>query len=255
MELGVSFGLEILKDFIKEGFRVAIEKLVEKQVLERKTIGSIIYFTMFNPRISTINLDEFLEGLVKSVGQKLPTREPFQRVHLLLIGRTQFIIDAYVTKLSDILFYDRMHRELVDALEGGEERYEIDMSESEDLARELGLEDPQILEKISDITIIMSPRGKPRAEDVHELIRVIYDKGAQDFSVDRAVVKITIYAPSGSKDLDDIDKKLRGLRIRTYRLPFNDIEKLIVVLNTPSQILGDKVYRAVYGGFSISFLH
>ena len=254
MELGMPFGLEILKDFIKEGLREMIEKYVEEQVRKTRTVGSIIYFTVFNPRVSTVSINEFLEDLAKSVGQKVPMKEPSGSLHLL-IGKSQFIIYAYATKLSDILFYDAMYRELVDALEGGEEQYEGSAVENKDLAYEFGLEDSRVLEKISDITVVIFPLGKPRAEDVHKLTQAIYDRGVQALGSDRAVVKISIYAPSRSKGLNDVEEKLRDLHVRVYRSSNNDVEKLVVVLNVPSQILSDKVYRAIYGGgFSIGLI-
>jgi hypothetical protein len=246
MELGTSLGLEILKDLISEFLRIKIEEYVEKQVRETRSIGSLIYFTIFNPRVSAIDINEFLENLVMSVGQKVPKESPWH-IHLL-VGRSQLIINAYITKLSDILFYEAMYRELVDALEG-DEQYEDNAVENRDLAHEFGLEDSRVLEKISDITIVIFPLGKPRIEDIRKLIQAIYDKGAQDLGTDRAVVKIAIYAPLRSKDLNDIEKKLRNLRVRVYRSS-NNVEKLIAILSTPGQILSDEVYRAIYGGIN-----
>jgi hypothetical protein len=246
MEVGASLGLEVLKDLTKEGFRRVFEEQIEKRVLERKTMESVIYFTMFNPRVSSIDVNELLENIANSAGQRIPV-EVFSRNIYLQVGKSKFVIDAYTTKLGDILFYDAMYQKLLDALEGGEAPYEVDVIEDKDLAREFGIDDSRYLEKISDITVIILPIGRPRAEDVYKLIQVIYDKGGQDLGTDRAVAKITIYAPPRSGELNDIEKKLRDLRVRLYRLS-DEIEKLVVVLTTPSQILNDKVYRAIYGG-------
>jgi hypothetical protein len=254
MEVGASLGLEVLKDLTKEGIRKVIEEQIEKHVLERKTMESVIYFTMFNPRVSSIDVNEFLENIANSAGQKVPV-EVFSQNIYLQVGKSKFVIDAYTTKLGDILFYDAMYQKLLDALEGGEAQYEVNAIENKELAHEFGIDDSRYLEKISDITVIILPFGRPRAEDVYKLIQVIYDKGGQDLGTDRAIAKITIYAPPGSRELNDIEKKLRDLRVRVYRLS-NKIEKLVVVLSTPSQILNGKVYKAIYGGgLPFSLLH
>jgi hypothetical protein len=253
VDVGTSLGLEVFKDLIKEGLRKVIEEQIEKRVLERKTMESTIYFTMFNPRVSLIDVNEFLENIANCAGQKVPVKG-FSRNIYLQVDKSMFVIDAYTTKLGDILFYDAMYQKLLDALEGGEAPYEVNAIENKDLAHEFGIDDSRYLEKISDITVIILPIGRPRADDVYKLIQVIYDKGGQDLGTDRAVAKITIYAPPKSGELNGIEKKLRDLRVRLYRLS-DKIEKLAVVLTTPSQILNGKVYRAIYGGgFPFSLL-
>jgi hypothetical protein len=244
--IATSFG-RLAFESLAEILAKRIEKYIEEKALSRKSVESIIYFTMFNPRVSDSSASEFIKDLLKNVDQKVEIKE-FPWKTLYLVGKTVFIIEFYVTKLGSILFYDAIYREFIDALEVGNRP---ELVKDKDLPSELGLNDPQILEKISDITIVISPYEKPRAEDVYRLIKIIYDKGAQDFGVDRSVAKIRIYGPNKSRELNNIEKKLRELKVRIYRSS-NNIEKLTVVLNTPSEILNERIYKAIYSGSILS---
>jgi len=238
----LSLGEEVLKDMILE----LLEKYIEERVRATKSIESILYFTVFNPKGLSSSINEFLEDLSRSVDRKIEVKEGPWNTRLL-VGKSQFIVETHVTRLRDILFYDAIYQELLSALESEEEELRVD--EDEDLPRELGLNNPQILEKISDITIIIYPYGRPRAEDVYRFVQIVYDRVARVLGVDRAVVKVKAYGLSKSRELSSIEKKLRELKIRVYRSSGDgDVENLTVILTTPIEILSDKVYKAIYGG-------
>jgi len=245
-ELATSLGQKILKDAILEFLSEKIEKYVEQKVRAEKSIETILYFTVFNPKGPSSSINEFLEDLLKSVDRRIEVKEEPWKTRLL-VGKSQFIVEIHITRLRDILFYDMIYQELLSALEDGEGEFRI--VEDEGLPRELGSDEPQVLEKISDITIVIYPYGRPRAEDVHRFVQMVYDRVAQDLGVDRAVVKIRIYGPPKSKELSNIEKRLKELKIRVYRsYGDGDLESLTAILTTPSEILSDKVYKAIYGG-------
>ena len=237
-QLGKEIGKEISKE-VGRGLVKEVPRLL-KELGRSKGFRSEVYFTFFKPRIA--REDEFIEiirELVSNIGEiEEPTGVSLARKIVVNIGKSKFQLEILVTKLNDVLFYEKLYNELIDVMQGGTE-YTATMADDE-LIDELGIERAS-LEDIVDATLVIYPEEKVRPDDLYTLIKTLYDRVPRDLGTERAVVKIRISAKD-NKALNSIYKKLSSLNISMYRGENN----LTVVLHSPPQILDEEVYKVIF---------
>lgn len=240
-DIAVSIGLRVVEGAAEKIFEKLIEKLVEDLSRSGAT-ASVLYFTLLEPKVTAGAVESFAKR-VYGTGVLVDVKEvPVGR--LLRVGKSHFALTFYVTRLGDILFYDALYSELVDALESGEGSPEVPLDD--ELAEELGV-DRELIDRVSDVTVTVLPWDKPRAEDVHQLISSIYSIAVQELFTDRAVLKIRIFGKG--EETVKLKSRLERLGVRVYRSERSEgTVVLTVVLLTPPQILDPRVYRTIYGG-------
>jgi hypothetical protein len=106
-----------------------------------------------------------------------------------IIGKSRFQLEVQVTRLGDVLSYETLYDEFVNAMQG-EAGYIAPIAD-EELIEELGIEKAS-LENVVDATLIIYPE-KAKFDDVYTLIKVLFDGVTQSLASERAVVKIRIF--------------------------------------------------------------
>jgi hypothetical protein len=230
-----------------------LESLLESQSKSQGAMKSLIYVTIFEPRVTEKDVVAFIEKIINGVGKidksalEASVTEGQDFGMPIIVGKSHFKLYYYATRLNDILFYETLYRKLLDAIEGGEtEDYEEEPDEElvEEIGLEKGKESAEALEKVTDITIVIQPMSSVRAEDVYTLIRAIVDE-VNFLHASGVTVKIRVIGYGNEKKLNEIEKKLREHGIMVYR----DAEKplLTIVLLRNSLILDKNVYNVIYG--------
>jgi hypothetical protein len=229
-----------------------LESLLESQSKNWGVITSLIYVTIFEPRVTENDIAVFIEKVINGVGKidkdaleaSATERQDFGTP--IIVGKSHFKLYYYATRLSDMLFYESLYRRLLDALEG-DETEDHEEEPDEELVEEIGLEkdkeSSEVLEKVTDITIVIQPMGNVRAEDVHTLIRTIVDE-TNFLHASGTTVKIRVIGYENEKKLNEIEKKLRERNVMVYRNTEKPI--LTIVLSRNSQILDKDIYSIIY---------
>jgi hypothetical protein len=122
----------------------------------------------------------------------------------------------------------------------------VQLQLDEELPKDLGVSES--MERLLDITYIIIPQGKVRADDVYDLMKKLSDSASSKFESSKYVVKMRIF---------DYINKLEKLRNKLTKLEINDTYllkdengyegELVANLLTPSQVLDKGVYKAVFG--------
>jgi hypothetical protein len=210
-------------------------------------ITSLIYVTVFEPRVTEKDIIKFIEKIINSVGKvdksalEASGSEEQDIGIPIVVGKSHFRLYHYDTRLSDMLFYESLYRKLIDAIEGSEtEEYEEGPDEElmEEIGLEKGKESLEVLEKVTDMTIVIQPLGSVRTEDAHTLIQAIVDE-VNFLHATGVMIKIRVIGYENEKKLNEIEK-LRERGVMVYR----DVEKpiLTIVLIRNSQILDSVIY-------------
>ena len=229
-----------------------LESLLESQSKSRGVITSLIYVTIFESRVTEKDIAEFIEKIINGVGKtdkstlEASVTEGQGLGIPIIVGKSRFKLYYYATRLSDILFYEALYRKLLDAVEGSEtENYEEELDEGlvEEIGLEKGKESSEVLEKVTDITIVIQPMGSVRAEDVYTLIRTIVDE-MNFLHASGATVKIRVIGYENEKRLNEIEKKLRERNVMVYRNTEKPV--LTIVLSRNSQILDKDIYSIIF---------
>jgi hypothetical protein len=247
-EVAAGMALGLLKGAAKEAVKECVEVLAERLSYSKGIITSVIYFTVFEPKASEGDVREFVEKAINRVGTIENTGEGPLRM-AALVGKSRFWLQSLITRLNDILFYEAMYNEFIDAIEGAAKYLEVKPEEGP--AKELGIEESEVLEKIVDVTLIIYPEGKVRAEDVYTLIKTFYDKASELLISGRATLKIRIFGYEKDEELNIIEGRLKRLKVSTYR---SREKPILTAILMPSQMLDREVYKAIYGGRVIDVL-
>jgi len=229
-----------------------LESLLESQSKSRGVITSLIYVTIFEPRVTEKDIAEFIEKIINGVGKidkstlEASVTEGQDFSMPIIVGKSHFKLYHYATRLNDILFYEALYRKLLDAIEGGEtEDHEEEPDEGlvEEIGLEKGKESVEVLEKVTDITIVIQPMSNVRTEDVYTLIRTIVDE-TNFLHASGVTVKIRVIGYENEKRLNEIEKKLRERNVMVYRNTEKPV--LTIVLSRNSQILDKDIYSIIF---------
>jgi hypothetical protein len=229
-----------------------LESLLESQSKSQGVITSLIYVTIFEPRVAEKDIVEFIEKIINGVGKidkstlEASATEGQGLGIPTIVGKSHFKLYYYATRLSDILFYEALYRKLLDAIEGSEtENHEEEPDEElvEEIGLEKGKESSEALEKVTDITIVIQPMSNVRAEDVYTLIRTIVDE-MNFLHASGVTVKIRVIGYENEKRLNEIEKKLRERNVMVYRNTEKPV--LTIVLSRNSQILDKDIYSIIF---------
>lgn len=230
---------EGLGDIFAEHFKKWFEEKIEELAKSKGITLSVIYFTVFKPKI--INEHEFIEivnEIISKIGKIKEDMLDESSRKIVIVGKSQFLLQAFVTKLSDILLYENMYSEFIDAVLGVTE-YTKSLTD-EELTEELEIEGER-LEEIIDATLIIHPLENAKSDDVYILIKTVYDEISQNLSSERIIEKIRVFSKDG-KALNAKGKKLSTYGVSVYR----GEGKLTAILYLPSQILNKEIYKVVY---------
>jgi hypothetical protein len=229
-----------------------LESLLESQSKSQGAMKSLIYVTIFEPRVTEKDIVAFIEKIINGVGKidksalEASVTEGQNFGMPIIVGKSHFKLYYYATRLNDILFYETLYRKLLDAIEGGEtEDYEEEPDEElvEEIGLEKGKESVEVLEKVTDITIVIQPMSSVRAEDVYTLIRTIVDE-TSFLHASGVTVKIRVIGYENEKRLNEIEKKLRERNVMVYRNTEKPV--LTIVLSRNSQILDKDIYSIIF---------
>jgi len=253
---------DVIMSKILERIDTVLETLSQRQ----KALVSLIYITIFRPRASESELRAFIEKVAGSVGRvdesaselQVPEEEQGYGIPLI-VGKSRFRLQLFITRLSDILFYEAMYRRLLDAIEGEAEggTTELGVEIVKELAEELGVEadgeDKEVLEEVADVTVAVRTEGRVRTEDVYSLVSTVVDESNLLLRPRGIVAKIRVIGYGNEKKLDEIEKKLRERGVSVYRSREKPV--LTAVLTHLTQILDKEVYSIIYGsGLPIKIL-
>jgi len=232
-------------------FRGAIEKIINRLKRERKgERKAVIYFTIFKPREDITEKDA--GDILNTLG--IPGRNDIEGIKadaVIKIGNTEFLIWITYTKLSDVFYFDTMLSNIEYFLIADYDKIQLQLDE--ELPKDLGISES--MERLLDITYIIIPQDKVRADDVYELMKKLSDYASSKFDSSKYVVKIRIF--DCTNELEKLRNKLTELEIYNTHLlkdktkcekDENEYEgELVANLLTPSQILNKKVYEAIFG--------
>jgi hypothetical protein len=248
----------ILSSIMGDTITGAVERIIGSAIeetivsLKRERKGErivVIYFTIFKPRedITEEDAGDFLNTLdtLGILEKKLEEKVGVAKADAVLrIGDTEFLIWITYTKLSDVFYFDTILDNIMHFSSGDYDKVQLQLDE--ELPKDLGISES--MERLLDITYIIIPQGKVRADDVYELMKKLSDSASSKFESSKYVVKMRIF---------DYINKLEKLRNKLTRLEINDTYllkdengyegELVANLLTPSQVLDKGVYKAVFG--------
>jgi len=222
----------------------AIEETIVSLKRERKGKRIVvIYFTIFKPREDIT--EEDAGDILNTLG--IPGRNDIEGIKadaVIKIGNTEFLIWITYTKLSDVFYFDTILDNIMHFSSGDYDKVQLQLDE--ELPKDLGVSES--MERLLDITYIIIPQGKVRADDVYDLMKKLSDSASSKFESSKYVVKMRIF---------DYINKLEKLRNKLTKLEINDTYllkdengyegELVANLLTPSQVLDKGVYKAVFG--------
>jgi hypothetical protein len=220
-----------------------IEDFVEKLSRDKGIIATVIYFTIFKPKIFEDDIERFITSTINKIGGiKSFEEEPFRdAIH---IGKSRFWLWSSITKIRDVIFYETLFSELINAIEGEEKYQETELDK--ELVKELGVKE-DALEEINDVTLVICPDPeRVRVEDVHLLIKTLFDEAVIFLASQRIALKIKIFGYKKERALNAIEGRLRRLGVLIYRGEKSEEKPVLTVVPTPSQALEKGLYEAIY---------
>jgi len=227
----------------------AIEDFIVSLKRERKGERVVvIYFTIFKPREDITEEDAGDPTFLNTLGileKELEEKVGVAKADAVLrVGNTEFLVWITYTKLSDVFYFDTILDNIMHFSSGDYDKIQLQLDE--ELPKDLGVSES--MKRLLDITYIIIPQGKVRADDVYDLMKKLSDSASLKFESSKYVVKMRIF---------DYMNKLEKLRNKLTMLEINDTYllkdengyegELVANLLTPSQVLDKGVYKAVFG--------
>jgi hypothetical protein len=240
-EMAKSIVVSVAQGVAKKIIDKIVEEHAEELSLSKDVVATIIYFTIFRPKASEEDVKEFISNTVSRIGEVKSFEEGPLR-NAVYIGKSRFWLLSSITRISDIIFYEALFGELIDAIEGKEKYQETELDE--ELMRELGIKE-DALKEINDVTLTICPDPeRVRAEDVHLLVRTLFDEASNLLLSQRIALKIKIFGYRKKRALDAIEERLRRLGVAVFR---SEEKPVLTAVPTPSRMLEKELYEAIYG--------